>query len=225
MGEHAALLAVVDGMGGHSDGSRAAETALKSLLDSFWAASQPLFDPLGFLHMALSKAHDDVVRMGAALSVDSRPRATTAICLVQEGAAFWAHVGDSRVYHLRQGALVERTRDHSHVELLLRDGKITEDEMQGHPMRNFVECCLGGDPAVPEMTLSGRRLLKSGDILLLCTDGVWANLQDTDIAAFYPTADSQDVRAALEGLGRRATQASSPYSDNSTAAVLRWLGS
>lgn len=225
MGEHAALLAVVDGMGGHSDGSRAAETALKSLLDSFWAASQPLFDPLGFLHMALSKAHDDVVRMGAALSVDSRPRATTAICLVQEGAAFWAHVGDSRVYHLRQGAMVERTRDHSHVELLLRDGKITEDEMQGHPMRNFVECCLGGDPAVPEMTLSGRRILKSGDILLLCTDGVWANLQDTDIAAFYPTADSQDVRAALEGLGRRATQASSPYSDNSTAAVLRWLGS
>ena len=225
MGEHAALLAVVDGMGGHSDGSRAAETALKSLLDSFWAASQPLFDPLGFLHMALSKAHDDVVRMGAALSVDSRPRATTAICLIQEGAAFWAHVGDSRVYHLRQGAVVERTRDHSHVELLLRDGKITEDEMQGHPMRNFVECCLGGDPAVPEMTSSGRRRLKSGDILLLCTDGVWANLHDNDIAAFYPTADSQDVRAALEGLGRRATQASSPYSDNSTAAVLRWLGS
>ena len=79
MGEHAALLAVVDGMGGHSDGSRAAETALKSLLDSFWAMSQPFFDPMGFLHMSLSKAHDDVVRMGAALSVDSRPRATTAI--------------------------------------------------------------------------------------------------------------------------------------------------
>jgi serine/threonine protein phosphatase PrpC len=226
IGEHAALLAVVDGMGGHSDGSRAAETALKSLLDSFWATSQPLFDPLGFLHMALSKAHDDVVRMGAALSVDSRPRATTAICLVQEGVAFWAHVGDSRVYHIRQGALVDRTRDHSHVELLLRDGKITEDEMQGHPMRNFVECCLGGDPAIPEMTLSGRKLLKSGDILLLCTDGVWANLHDNDIAGFCPpSAESQDVRAALEELGRRAVQASSPYSDNSTAAVLRWLGS
>jgi len=230
MGDHAALLVVVDGMGGHSDGSRAAETALKSLLESFWATPQPLFDPLGFLHMSLSKAHDDVVRMGMALSVDSRPRATTAVCLVQEGVAYWAHVGDSRIYHIRQGALVERTRDHSHVELLLRDGKIAEAEMQNHPMRNFVECCLGGDPAIPEMTISGRKPLKSGDIVLLCTDGIWANLRDTDIAGFCPppadaTAPAVEVRAALESLGRRAVQASSPFSDNSTAAVLRWLGS
>ncbi len=228
-GEHAALLVVVDGMGGHSDGSRAADTALKSLLESFWAAPQPLFDPLGFLHLSLSKAHDDVVRMGVTLSVDSRPRATTAICLVQEGTAYWAHVGDSRVYHIRHGAMVERTRDHSHVELLLRDGKITEDEMQSHPMRNFVECCLGGDPAVPEMTIAGRKPLKVGDIVLLCTDGIWANLRDTDIAGFCPpstdpNAAQPEVRAALENLGRKAVQASSPFSDNSTAAVLRWLG-
>jgi PPM family protein phosphatase len=227
MGEQAALLAVVDGMGGHSDGSRAAETALKSLLDSFWQASLPIFDPLGWLHMSLSKAHDDVVRMGAALSVDSRPRATIAICLVQEGAAYWAHVGDSRVYHIRQGNMVERTRDHSHVELLLRDGKITEAEIQSHPMRNFVECCLGGDPAIPEMTISGRKKLKNGDIVLLCTDGIWANLKDDDIASFCPPATEgdakpADIRASLEALGARAVKASSPYSDNSTAAVLRW---
>jgi PPM family protein phosphatase len=228
LGEQAALLIVVDGMGGHSDGSRAADTALKSLLDSFWAMPQPLFDPIGFLHMSLSKAHDDVVRMGVTLSVDSRPRATTAICLVQEGAAFWAHVGDSRIYHIRQGSMVERTRDHSHVELLLRDGKITADEVQNHPMRNFVECCLGGDPSIPEMTISGRKQLKSGDIVLLCTDGIWANLSDGDIASFCPLQDGanapQEVRGALEVLGRKAVQASSPFSDNSTAAVLRWLG-
>jgi PPM family protein phosphatase len=230
IGDHAAFLAVIDGMGGHSDGSRAAETAMKSLLESFWACSQPLFDPLGFLHMSLSKAHDDVVRMGSALSVDSRPRATTAVCLVQEGAAFWAHVGDSRVYHLRGGAMMERTRDHSHVELLLRDGKITEGEIQNHPMRNFVECCLGGDPAIPEMTVSGRKTLATGDIVLLCTDGIWANLQDRDIAGFFPpqgeTSASTDgaLRIALEQLGKRAVQASSPYSDNSTVAALRWMG-
>lgn len=228
VGEHAALLVVMDGMGGHSDGSLAAETARKTLLDMFKQTAQPLIDPLGFLHMALSKAHDDVVRMGAALSVDSRPRATTAVCLVQEGAAFWAHVGDSRVYHIRQGALIDRTRDHSHVELLLRDGKISEDEMHSHPMRNFVECCLGGDPAIPEMTIGGRKLLKSGDILLLCTDGIWANMSDSDIASFDAIAsDAQSERtlqASLEDLGQRAVKASAPYSDNSTAAVFRWLG-
>jgi PPM family protein phosphatase len=221
--EQAALLIVIDGMGGHSDGSRAADTALKSLLDSFHQAPLPMFDPLGFLHMALSRAHDDVARLGNGQSIDARPRATTAVCLVQEGAAYWAHVGDSRIYHIRHGKPLRRTRDHSHVELLLREGKITEEELPNHPMRNFVECCLGGDPAIPEMTIGLRQPLEPGDVLLLCTDGIWANLRDADIAAFFRD-DSQQLRAWLEALGRRAVQASSPFSDNSTAAVLRWLG-
>jgi PPM family protein phosphatase len=219
--EQAALLIVIDGMGGHSDGSRAADTALKSLLESFRQTSLPMFDPLGFLHMALSRAHDEVAKLGNGQAIDTRPRATTAICLVQEGAAFWAHIGDSRVYHLRHGKIVQRTRDHSHVELLLREGKITEEELPTHPMRNFVECCLGGDPAIPEMTVSGRNALLPGDVLLLCTDGIWANLRDTDIAGFF-REDNQELRAWLEALGRRAVQASAPFSDNSTAAVLRW---
>jgi PPM family protein phosphatase len=221
--EQAALLVVIDGMGGHSDGSRAADTALKSLLESFRQTSLPLFDPLGFLHMALSRAHDDVAKLGNGQTIDTRPRATTAVCLVQEGAAFWAHIGDSRVYHMRHGKILERTRDHSHVELLLREGKITEEELPTHPMRNFVECCLGGDPAIPEMTVSGRHALQAGDVLLLCTDGIWANLRDSDIAGFFKEGN-QELRAWLEALGRRAVQASSPFSDNSTAAVLRWHG-
>ncbi len=219
--EQAALLVVIDGMGGHSDGSRAADTALKSLLESFRQTSLPMFDPLGFLHMALSRAHDEVAKLGNGQTIDTRPRATTAICLVQDGAAFWAHIGDSRVYHLRHGKIVQRTRDHSHVELLLREGKITEEELPTHPMRNFVECCLGGDPAIPEMTVSGRNALLPGDVLLLCTDGIWANLRDSDIAGFF-REDNQELRAWLEALGRRAVQASAPFSDNSTAAVLRW---
>ncbi|HJY42650.1 MAG TPA: protein phosphatase 2C domain-containing protein, partial [Steroidobacteraceae bacterium] len=221
--EQAALLVVIDGMGGHSDGSRAADTALKSLLESFRQTSLPMFDPLGFLHLALSRAHDDVAKLGNGQIIDTRPRVTTAVCLVQEGAAFWAHIGDSRVYHMRHGKILQRTRDHSHVELLLREGKITEEELPTHPMRNFVECCLGGDPAIPEMTVSGRHALQPGDVLLLCTDGIWANLRDSDIAGFF-REDNQELRAWLEALGRRAVQASAPFSDNSTAAVLRWHG-
>jgi serine/threonine protein phosphatase PrpC len=221
--EQAALLVVIDGMGGHSDGSRAADTALKSLLESFRQTSLPMFDPLGFLHLALSRAHDDVAKLGNGQIIDTRPRATTAVCLVQEGAAFWAHIGDSRVYHMRHGKILQRTRDHSHVELLLREGKITEEELPTHPMRNFVECCLGGDPAIPEMTVGGRHALQPGDVLLLCTDGIWANLRDSDIAGFF-REDNQELRAWLEALGRRAVQASAPFSDNSTAAVLRWHG-
>lgn len=220
---NAALMIVIDGMGGHSDGSRAADTALQSLLQSFSQTTAPLFDPIGFLHLALSRAHDDVARLGSSLSVDSRPRATIAVSLVQDGAAYWAHIGDSRIYLIRTGRVVRRTRDHSHVELLLREGKITESEVATHPMRNFVECCLGGDPAIPEMSISTRQLLQPGDVLLLCTDGIWANLSDQDIGMFF-RPDYEDLRAWLEALGRRAVQAASPFSDNSTAAVLRWQG-
>ena len=83
-----------------------------------------------------------------------RPRATCAVCLVQNGSAFWAHIGDSRIYLLRRGKVFKRTRDHSHVEFLLREGVITADQALTHPMRNFVECCLGGEPFLPEMTLA-----------------------------------------------------------------------
>jgi len=163
--EHAVLLVVIDGMGGHAEGARAAETALSTLLELFWQTPHPIFDPLGFLHLSLGRAHEEVVKLGVGLGVEARPRATCAVCLVQEGAAYWAHVGDSRVYQLRQAQVLERTRDHSHVEVLLREGLITEAEVHGHPMRNYVECCLGGDAALPEMSISTRRRLKPGDML------------------------------------------------------------
>lgn len=221
--ECATLLLVIDGMGGHSDGARAADTAMKSLIGAFERVKHPVFDPIGFLHVSLSRAHDEVVRLGASQSIDARPRATIAVCLVQNAAAYWAHIGDSRIYHLRNHGVVERTRDHSHVELLLKEGKIVESDTRSHPMRNFVESCLGGDAAVPEMSLSGRKPLLKGDLLLLCTDGVWANLSDADIAAVF-AHEGPGLSACLEQLGQRAVIAAAPYSDNSTAAVLRWLG-
>ncbi|MGC3981139.1 MAG: protein phosphatase 2C domain-containing protein [Steroidobacteraceae bacterium] len=220
--EQATLLVVLDGMGGHADGSRAADTALKSLSEAFNRQSHPIFDPLGFVHMALSRAHDEVVRLGIEQSLELRPRATVVLCLVQDGASYWGHVGDSRIYHLRHNSILDRTRDHSHVELLLREGRITEAEIPGHPMRNFVECCLGGDAAVPEMTISGRKLLQPGDVLLLCSDGIWAGLRDEDIATF-PRSAPTNLQGALEMLGKRAVRASAPHSDNSTAAALRCL--
>lgn len=221
-GEHAALVMAIDGMGGHSNGAKAAETALASLTASFWQQAHPLFDPLGFLHLSLGKAHDDVVALGNGLALDQRPRATCAVALVQEGSAYWAHVGDSRVYQVRGGDVIARTRDHSHVEQLLRDGVITEAEAHGHPMRNFVECCVGGDPMLTEMTIGHRQPLKRGDIVLTCTDGLWANLRDTEVGA--PWRANGNLRELLAEVCSRAVQASAPHSDNTSAAVLRWLG-
>ena len=215
------LLVVVDGMGGHSEGERAAEVTLQTLGELFRATAKPVLDPQGFLTMGLARAHDAVVALGARVDVDHRPRATCAICLVQDGGAYWAHVGDSRIYQLRHGAVRERTRDHSHVELLLREGLIAEKDTKHHPMRNFVECCLGGDTALPDMSVTARKRLAPGDVLVVCTDGLWTGIDDDEMAAAFAT-DERKVADVLGELAERAVERNAPHSDNTTAAALRW---
>jgi len=222
--DDAALMLVFDGMGGHSDGARAAETGLKVVQDLFMKSTLPLFDPQGFLYMALTRAHDEVVGLGQELAVDFRPRATCAICLVQEGGAFWAHIGDSRIYQVRDGTVLLRSRDHSHVEVLIQEGAITEDEAKDHPMRNFVECCIGGDAPVPDMSITGHINLMPGDVLLACSDGLWSGLTDEDMATIGAPGEKNLVEN-LKALSMKALSVNSPYSDNTTGTALRWIGS
>ena len=221
--EDAALMLVFDGMGGHSDGAQAAETGLKVVQDMFMDAAMPIFDPQGFLYLALSRAHDEVVALGLDVAVDFRPRATCAVCLVQEGGSYWAHIGDSRIYQVRNGMVLERSRDHSHVEVLIQEGAITEEEAQDHPMRNFVECCIGGDAPVPDMSITGKRALSPGDVLLACSDGLWSGLSDDDMAQIGAPGDN-NLAQNLKDLSLQALSVNAPYSDNTTGTALRWHG-
>jgi serine/threonine protein phosphatase PrpC len=222
--ENAALMMVFDGMGGHSDGARAAETGMKVVQDVFMATPLPIFDPQGFLYTALAKAHDEVVNLGADTAVDFRPRATCAVCLVQERGTFWAHIGDSRIYHVRDGSVISRSRDHSHVEVLIQEGAITEEEALDHPMRNFVECCIGGDASVPDMSITAKKNLIAGDTLLACSDGLWGGLTDNDMAQIGKPGEN-NLPENLKSLSMRALTANAPYSDNTTGTALRWTGS
>jgi serine/threonine protein phosphatase PrpC len=219
----AAIMLVFDGMGGHSDGARAAEVGMKVVQDLFTSASLPIFDPQGFLYMALARAHDEVVKIGMDVAVDFRPRATCAVCLVQECGTWWAHIGDSRIYQLREGHLVTRSRDHSHVEVLIQEGAITEEEALDHPMRNFVECCIGGDAPVPEMSITRKKGLETGDVLLACSDGLWSGMNDDEIAE-VATRTSMSLAENLKSLSVKALTMNAPYSDNTTATALLWLG-
>ena len=193
LSDQAALLIACDGMGGHAEGERAAVLAQALLTERFNQTPQPLFDPLGFLHLVLGAAHQKVVTTGVGMPLETRPRATCAVCLVQQRSAYWAHVGDSRIYHLRGGRVVTRTRDHSHVEVL-----------------------------VPEMSLSRRQPLQSGDVLLVCTDGLWANLDDASIAAAFAAPDTV-LLEALKRLSERAVAHGGAGSDNTSTAALRFL--
>ena len=220
--DEAALMLVFDGMGGHSDGARAAEVGLRVVQEQFVNSRLPIFDPQGFLYSALAHAHDEVVRLGADVDVDFRPRATCAICLIQEGGSFWAHVGDSRIYQMRNGQVVARSRDHSHVEVLIQEGAITEEEAIDHPMRNFVECCIGGDAPVPGMTITAKKPLSPGDVLLACTDGLWTGSSDQELAEVITVAD-EPIAENLKAVSLRALSINAPYSDNTTGTAVRWI--
>jgi serine/threonine protein phosphatase PrpC len=90
-------------------------------------------------------------------------------------------------------------------------------------MRNYVECCIGGDPVLPEMSLSGRRALAPGDVLMLCSDGLWSGMADEALATLS-TSPRDHLREALAALGEEAVSNSAPYADNTSAAAIRWLG-
>jgi PPM family protein phosphatase len=214
------FLVVADGMGGHSGGALAAEVAISSLCASFARLSSG--DDWGvFLRGALEAAHDAVVALGYEEGLGSRPRATCAICIAGEGRAMWAHVGDSRVYFARDRAVVARTRDHTPIESMLQDGLISEEEIAGHPMRHYVEYCLGGIAERPLFTISGLIELAPGDLLLLCSDGLWSSISDADLGA-GPDPD-MELADWLVHMASRAVRLATPHSDNTTALALRVL--
>lgn len=211
------LLLVADGMGGHARGDLAAQTFVDTFTEAFYRQRLPLADPAAFLRRKLEAAHQAIVQCGQEQQPAIEPRTTAVACLIQGSKAWWIHAGDSRLYVLRGGKVVTRTRDHTYVEDLYQHRAISEAEMMRHPMRNYVSRCLGGrgDPPAAE---AGEGSLQFGDVVLLCSDGLWSAVDDKHIAA---AAREDDLEAALDRLAERAEQASYPSSDNISAAATR----
>ena len=139
-----------------------------------------------------------------------------------DNCSTWAHVGDSRIYLFRDKKVLTRTRDHSAVELLVQQGLLKDADVHTHPMRNFVEQCLGGEPEMPNISIAEPRQLMAGDVVLLCSDGFWAPLSETHVAEEMTTLNIE-IQTNLDLLAAEAEENASPSSDNVTAVALRWM--
>ncbi|VAX01670.1 Protein serine/threonine phosphatase PrpC, regulation of stationary phase [hydrothermal vent metagenome] len=212
------LLVLADGIGGKKGGDLAAQTLVDTVTNIFETSSTPIEDPKRYLTNILRVAHNAVTTMGKNHQPIIEPGTTAVLCLIQQDNAYWAHVGDSRFYLFREGLSLYRTKDHSYVEELYQRGKISLDKRQGHPMRGYITQCIGHMQVMPTIDVSDEVALLKGDILLLCTDGLWEPLDDAVIGEIL---SGMELERALSKLTEQALQASSPHADNTSAIAIR----
>jgi len=217
----ALLLVLADGMGGHLRGEVAATIALQSIATRFKAQATPYVrKPERFLQEALQQAHEDILRYTREKAMPDSPRTTIVACLVQHNSAVWAHCGDSRLYWLRRGQVLGRTRDHSHIEYLIAKGQADASERATHPDRNKLYNCLGASTP-PKVALAQAASLEPGDVLLLCSDGLWSMLSDAEIAQRLA---AQSIVQAVPAMIAQATALAGSRGDNTTALAIQWQG-
>lgn len=213
------LLAVADGLGGHAYGEVAAQMAIDLLGRSFEREAKPkLADPGAFLFGVMGLAHAEILREADKRRLDDTPRTVLVACVIQDGRACWTHVGDSRLYLMRQGRILHRTRDHTLVQQLIDQGRIREEAVATHPDRNRLLQCIGGYQA-PRPDPASRAPLEKGDVLLLCSDGFWGPLTQRQMLHSLLTRPLQQAVPELVDL---AEARAAGHSDNISVLAVSW---
>ncbi|MDX1374575.1 MAG: protein phosphatase 2C domain-containing protein [Burkholderiales bacterium] len=215
----AVLMVVADGMGGHPRGELAAQLAVDQLVEDFAREAQPrIARPESFLQASFNRAHWRIIREARALRLPDEPRTVLVACVVQDGAVTWLHVGDSRFYLLRRGAVAVRSRDDSFIQQLVDMGWLREEDAGFHPDRNIVVRCVGGSEPLrlrPAQSIA----LEARDVVLLCSDGFWGPLAPDELAEDLP---GRDLEAEVVRLVERAEQRAGVQCDNVSAVALVW---
>jgi serine/threonine protein phosphatase PrpC len=219
-GRDALLMVIADGMGGHQEGEVAAEIAVQEITRRFQqeARASKVRRPFDFLVSSIQGAHRAIVAHADQHNLLECPRTTCVACVIQNGYAYWAHAGDSRLYVLRRGALVAATQDHSKVQQMIDAGQLSAEQAARHPDRNKIFSCLGG--VVPPHIDMGREIrLEVGDTVLLSTDGFWSQIPASILAQML---SRQKVTALLPGLLAEAQRRAKGESDNLSVVAMTW---
>jgi len=218
----ALLMVVADGMGGHLHGEVASQIAVQLMTEAFQRESKPtLTDPSAFLQKTMLDAHYALQDYAKARDLVESPRTTCVACVVQNAMACWAHAGDSRLYHVREGRIQAQTRDHSRVQMLVDQGRVREEAVQNHPDRNKIFNCVGAT-ARPQIELSKPMPLRQDDMLILCSDGFWGPLTGKLITA---TLMKRDLMSAIPALLDLAELRAGADCDNLSVVAMNWEGS
>ena len=213
------LLAVADGLGGHLHGELAAELAIRLLGAAFEREARPrLADPDEFLVRTINAAHAAILREAERRGYSDTPRTVLVSCVVQGGEAYWRHIGDSRLYLVREGRILHRTRDHTLVQELVDQGRIREEAMVTHPDRNRLLQCLGGYDA-PRPDAAAKARLAKNDIVLLCSDGFWGPLTQRQLLHALMT---RELGMAVPELAELAQKRAGPAADNISVLAMTW---
>lgn len=208
---------VADGMGGHEAGEVASSLAVRVVEDV--VREDPDADPRDRLYNALLEANQAILEEGA--SSGTRGMGTTAIVAILKGnQAYIGQVGDSRCYQIRHGHKIWRSTDHTRVQMLVDEGKLTDDQARHHPEAGMLTRALGhsrmadGQPLVPEV-LDEPLILEPGDTLVLCSDGLHDLVEDEEIGRAIAGKDGD---SAIERLIEMACDRGGH--DNITIAVI-----
>ncbi len=188
------LLAVADGMGGHAKGEEASKIALNTLTKS---VIPELFEDKSFtelLENGIKNANQEILDYTSKNPESSGMGTTTVCALVKGNDVHLANVGDSRAYVISNDEIRRVTKDHSYVQALIDEGKITEEEAREHPQKNVITKAVGIMEAVEPDTM--KLTLDNDESLLLCCDGVIAHLPDEDIHKII--CDSPDPQTACQ---------------------------
>lgn len=217
--DHHVACLVADGAGGHGGGDVAAATARASALSGFAAAPSLEADAL---RQVLEQANLAVVARQSEGSKLASMRSTVVLAALDldHHALAWAHSGDSRAYLFRGGAIVARTIDHSLVQQMVASGMLDDEGARLHPQRNMLLSALGSVSEPPEISVSERMRLQGGDVLLLCSDGVWEVLGDEGLVTTLHA--SRTPSQWLDELDAQVHARAKPGHDNYTALAL-WV--
>ncbi len=203
--------AVADGMGGHLAGEVASRFAVDQTMREYYA--NPTADVAQALTEAVKRVNEQLFQKAAADPGKSGMGSTLVAAVLRGNELYVANVGDSRAYVLRNHALRQITRDHSLVAEQVRAGVLTQEQAQAHPRRNVLLRSLGTQLAVEVDVF--KESVQSGDVIILCTDGLWGQVPDERVARLASQADPQ---RAVQEMVRLANEAGGP--DNITALAL-----